>query len=112
MGIKVEFNLDLALREYGTGGRLETECLPKDLKEGEEYEFLKTGQRNFWLEGACPLRTTGGNQKLSRPIAAVQIVNYTHSLKDGKPHTSGIYRVIQIFDINDPQVHFEGYTIL
>ena len=41
MGIKVEFNSDLALRKFGTPGRLEDECLPEKLEAGKIYEFYK-----------------------------------------------------------------------
>ena len=84
MGIIVEFNPNLALREHGTSGRLEEECVPKNLERGGRYRFLKEGQRNYWLEGEIPLRITEGNQKLSRPIASVVILEATHFTKDAQ----------------------------
>jgi len=50
MGIKVEFNPDLALRnisEYENGKRSMEECIPKDLQVGQTYDFLKKDQRNY-----------------------------------------------------------------
>ena len=49
MGIQVEFNPDLALRGFGTKGRLEVECLPERLEAGKLCRFLKRGQRNYCL---------------------------------------------------------------
>ena len=52
MGIKVEFNPDLALRkisEFKNGKRKIEECIPETLEEGEVYDFLKKEQRNY-----CP----------------------------------------------------------
>lgn len=44
MGIKVEFNPDLALRnisEYARGSRKLEECIPENLEAGKVYDFLK-----------------------------------------------------------------------
>lgn len=107
MGIKVEFNPDLALRAFGTQGRLEEECLPEQLIEGQTHAFLKEGQRNYWLEGDIPLLETKGNQNLSRPLANIRIIEAAHFLKDGKPCTKGKYRINSVFTDNKP--HFESY---
>jgi hypothetical protein len=43
MGIQIEFNPDLALRnidEYKNGRRKIEECVPKNLVKGQIYEFL------------------------------------------------------------------------
>lgn len=54
MGIKVEFNPDLALRdfsEFENGRRKEEECIPKDLKKEQTYKFLKRRSKEllaFW----------------------------------------------------------------
>jgi len=72
MGIKVEYNPDLALRnisEMRTGGRRKEECIPERLETGESYDFLKQGQRNYWIEGEIPLVETKDSQQLSRPIS-------------------------------------------
>lgn len=48
MGIHVEFNPDLALRniiEYNEGRRKIEECIPEQLSENEAYDFLKKDQR-------------------------------------------------------------------
>ena len=68
MGINIEFNPDLALRNYSEfkkGKRNSEECIPEDLQVGKVYSFLKQGQRNYWLEGEIPLLETKGNQQLS-----------------------------------------------
>ena len=47
MGIQVDFNPDLALRnilEFKSGNRKEEECVPENLKAGEIYDFLKKGK--------------------------------------------------------------------
>lgn len=110
MGIRVEFNPDLALRAYGALVREERECLPKKLKEGEVYEFLKEGQRNYWLQGEIPLLRTKGNGNLSRPLASITILNANHFLKGDKVYTEGKYRVNRIFDENSSDIHFEGFN--
>lgn len=108
MGIKVEFNPDLALRKYGTSNRKPEECLPEKLIKGLTYNFLKQGQRNYWLEGEIPLVITKGNEKLSRPIASIQILEATHFRINKEIWTRGIYIVRDVFDINDSKIHFEG----
>jgi len=108
MGIQVEFNPDLALRAYRTLGRLEEECLPEQLVPRKIYSFLKKGQRNYWLGGEIPLLETKGNQQLSRPLASIMLLEVTHFIKDGEPYTKGRYLVREIYDIDNPEIHFEG----
>ena len=108
MGISTEFNSDLALRKAGTDGRKRGECIPADIREGKVYSFLKRGQRNYWLEGEIPLRTTEGNQRLSRPLAAITILYVTHHLINGEIYSEGKYKVEKIFNPEDPRIHFEG----
>ena len=82
MGIQVEFNPGLALRdldEYRAGRRAIEECVPEKIVPGEIYSFLKEGQRNFWLLGEVPLSITKGNGDLSRPVASIVILNPTHT---------------------------------
>ncbi len=46
MGIKVEFNPDLALRnfsEFQNGNRQKQECIPEKIAKGQVFEFLKEG---------------------------------------------------------------------
>ena len=71
-------------------------------------EFMKKGQRNYFLQGEIPLLETQGNQILSRPLASIKILEYTHKLLDNTPYTIGKYQIIEIYDINDPKIHFEG----
>lgn len=111
MGIQVEFNPDLALREYSEflkGARKKEECIPERMMSGQIYSFLKKDQRNYWLLGEIPLVITQGNQILSRPIASVKILEATHILIDGTPYTKGRYQIVSVFDLNDPKIHFEN----
>jgi len=118
MGIPVEFCPDLALRDYSEfekGNRKEEECIPKDLKPGDTNEFLKKGQRMYWFsedpyweKGEMPLCATSGNQKLSRPLASVKMVEATHFLVGDEVWTRGKYKVIDVFDPDDPKMNFEG----
>ncbi|MDD4333225.1 MAG: hypothetical protein PHT51_03875 [Patescibacteria group bacterium] len=119
MGIKVEFNPDLALRnisEYKTGNKKLEECIPENLEIGKIYDFLKSGQRLFWLNndkfwgnGQIPLCETDGSEHLSRPLASIKILEVTHFLdNDGKIQTKGKYKVMDVFDINDKKINFEA----
>ncbi len=86
MGIQVEFNPDLALRdfeEFKKGNRKREECLPEKIETGKIYDFLKQGQRNFYLDGEVPLLKTQGNAVLSRPLASILILEAVH-FKEGK----------------------------
>jgi hypothetical protein len=117
MGIQIEFNPDLALRDYSEfvkGSRKEEECIPKNLEKDKTYNFLKKGQRVFWISddpfwnnGEIPLCKTEGTGKLSRPIASIKILEATHFLKDEKIYTKGKYKVVEIFDVNNPKIQFE-----
>lgn len=109
MGIQVEFNPDLALRdisEFKKGNRKEEECIPENLKIGTIYPFLKRGQRNYWLFGEIPLLQTKGNGLLSRPRASIIILEVTHFLKNNEIFTKGKYKVVAVF--NDDKIYFEG----
>lgn len=122
MGIKIEFNPDLALRdilEYKNGKRKIEECVPEKMEAGKVYDFLKSGQRlyylsdsEFWGNGQIPLMKTSGNEKLSRPIASIKILEATHFLDGGECYTKGKYKVIHVFDENDPKIHFEACKII
>ncbi len=112
MGIQVEFNPDLALRnldEFRAGRRKLEECIPEPVFEGKEYCFLKKGQRNYWLMGEIPLLETDG-KNLSRPIASVVILEATHFTIKGQVYTKGTYHVKEIFNWTNPTIHFEGYA--
>lgn len=110
MGIVVEFNPDLALRnikEYKVGKRKKEECIPEKLEAGKIYPFLKKDQRNYWLFGEIPLIETKGNQVLSRPIASIQILEATHFCNDDKIYTKGKYKVVEVF--KDQDIYFECF---
>jgi hypothetical protein len=119
MGINIEFDPDLALRdisEFKNGNRKKEECIPEDLKEGEVYEFLKNGQRVYWLsdsefwsKGEMPLCKTTGNEKLARPFASIKMLEVTHFLENEKVWTRGKYKVVEIFDPEDSEIKFEGH---
>jgi hypothetical protein len=112
MGIKVEFNPDLALRAFRTPNRKSAKCLPEKLEIGRNYVFLKEGQRNYWLEGEIPLLETKGNQELSRPLAVIRILEAKHfvSKEDSKVYTSGQYLVINV--CNQDKIYFNGFERL
>ncbi len=110
MGIKVEFNPDLALRsiaEFKAGRRKEEECIPEILEAGKSYAFLKSDQRLYNIGGKTPLLRTEGNEVLSEPLATVRILEVTHAIIDGKVFTRGTYRVDTVFDTG--WVGFGGY---
>ena len=112
MGIQTEYNPDLALRnisEFKKGNRKLEECIPENFMEGKTYNFLKRGQRNFWLEGEVPLVETKGNQELSNPLASIVILESTHFLHGGEPYTKGRYKVIEVFNPDDKNPHFNGF---
>ena len=107
MGIKVEFNPDLALRnisEFKSGNRKLEECIPENLEVGKICPFLKTGQRNYWLEGELALLETEGGEKLSAPKASIKILEATHFKEGDNIYTKGKYQVVEIF--TDDQIHF------
>lgn len=111
MGIKVEYNPDLALRDikhFESGERKEEECIPILIEAGRTYSFLKKDQRLYWLHGEIPLLRTEGAEKLSRPIASIVIKWAQHFLDSGEVFTKGEYEVVKIFD--DDEIHFEGYA--
>ena len=118
MGIKVEFNPDLAMRnieEYKAGRRKIEECVPEKMETGDVFDFLKSGQRlyylsdsEFWGNGQIPLCETGGNEKLSRPLASIKILEATHFLENGEVWTRGKYEVIEVFEKGDEKIHFEA----
>ena len=111
MGIRVKFNPELCLRscdDYKSGKRKKAECIPKKLEAGKLYEFLKKDQRNYWIEGEQPLIETRGWPDCGRPLASVKIIEVTHFMDNGELWTRGKYEIIEIYDVDDPVVHFEG----
>ena len=111
MGIQVEFNPDLALRnweQFKAWNCRKEECIPEKLEVGGEYEFLKRGQRLYWLEGEVPLVETKGNQILSKPKASVMILEVRHLVEEGKLCTRGRYKVVDVF--TDDKIHFDCFS--
>ncbi|MDD4803649.1 MAG: hypothetical protein PHN69_00555 [Candidatus Pacebacteria bacterium] len=109
MGIQIEFNPDLALRnisEYKNGNRKIEECIPEILEEGKIYDFLKEGQRCYWLHGELPLLETKGMENLSVPKASIIILEATHYKIDDKNYTKGKYKLIKI--IKEGEIYFNG----
>ena len=111
MGIKVEFNPDLALRdisEYKKGKRKIEECIPEKIKVGKIYNFLKKEQRIYWFEGEISLiETTTKGGTFSQPIANVKLIEVTHFLQNGEVCTKGKYKVVKVFK-NDEKVFVKG----
>lgn len=113
MGIQTEYNPDLALRnisEFKKGNRKEEECIPEKLEIDKTYDFLKKGQRNYWIMGEIPLLETKGNSQLSKPIASIILLEATHFLLNNEPYTKGKYKVVEIFDKNNSKIHFNGFA--
>lgn len=110
MGIKVEYNPDLALRnisEFHRGNRKIEECVPENLEVGKTYPFLKKEQRLYWLYGEIPLIETKGNEVLSRPKASIIILEATHFIENNEVWTRGRYKVVEVF--KDDKIHFESF---
>jgi hypothetical protein len=111
----IELNPDLALRnigEYEAGQRKLAECVRKGMEPGGRYDFLKSGQRLHFFDDEFPLLETQGNQKLSRPLASITMLEAMQFMQMGKPCTKGTYLVKDKFDPSDPRVHFESYKRL
>ncbi len=108
MGIAVEFCPDLCLRLFETEGRDSKECLPEKIVVGNIHNFLKKGQRNYWMVGKLPLRETKGNGILSRLLASVKFLEVAHFLKDGAVWTCGRYEIMEVYDLSDEKIHFDG----
>ena len=115
MGITTEYNPDLALRsiaDFKAGKRKKEECVPEHLKTGNLYDFLKRGQRVYWLEGEIPLVETDGHQQLSAPLASIVILEATHFVLQGASWTKGQYKAVEVFDPTDRKIHFNGFSKL
>jgi hypothetical protein len=109
MGITVEFNPDLALRNTKAikqDHRLKDECIPSPLETGKTYSFLKHGQRFYWLHDELPLVETEGEGKLTPPIASIIILEVTHFKEDGEVMTKGKYKVIKVLEKGE--IYFNG----
>lgn len=110
MGIRVEFNPDLALRnisEFKNWNRKIEECIPEILEVWKTYSFLKRDQRNYWIYWEIPLIETKDNEMLSRPKASIIILEATHFIDNGIISTKGFYKVVEVF--NDDKIYFECF---
>jgi len=104
MGITTEYNPDLVLRdilEFGKGARKRQECILENLLTEDVHEFLKNGQRNYWLEVEIPLLETNGNSELSRPVASIIIMESPHFIQEGKVWTKGKYTLTDFPELDD-----------
>jgi hypothetical protein len=113
MGIQIEFNPDLALRDISesrNGNRKIEERIPEPLEIGKEYSFLKNGQRCYYLLGEIPLIETKGNQNLSKPKASIIILEAIHFEKDGEIFTKGKYKVVKIIPAGE--IYFNGFGVI
>lgn len=118
MGIQIEFSPELALRdiaEHKKGKRRREECVPEKMQKGKIYPFLKSGQRvywfndeAFWSHGEMPLVKTDGTGKTTRPVAGIKMLEATHFIVRGKIYTKGKYKVLSVFDADDPEIKFES----
>lgn len=109
MSINMRFAPDLVLRnfyEYVSGEKRVEECVPKDMKEGESYDFLKAGQRAYWLDGEQPLLEKSPNGEISPPMASVIILEVTHFKENGKIWTRGKYFVKKVLERDE--IYFNG----
>ena len=117
MGIKVEFNPDLALRnisEFKNGKRKIEECVPENLEVGKIYDFLKKWQRNYYLldDTPVPLLETQWNSILSRPLASIKILEATHFNLNWEIWTKWKYIIEDIYDINNSKIYFEWFNLI
>jgi hypothetical protein len=114
MGIQVEFNPDLALRdiaEFKAGRRKIEECIPEKIEVGKTYPFLKKDQRIYYMKGDVALiETTKEGGSFSQPRAVVNILEATHFIKNGDVYTKGKYTILEVFEI-DKDAPFEECTI-
>lgn len=109
MSINIKFSPDLVLRnfsEYEKGQKKKEECIPLDLKENNFYEFLKTGQRAYWLEGEQPLLEKSETGNVSAPVASIIIIEATHFIEDGEIFTRGKYKIVKVLGENE--LYFNG----
>jgi hypothetical protein len=81
------------------------------LEVGERYNFLKKGQRNYWLFGEIPLLQTSGDQRLSRSLASIVILEVTHFRDKRRIYTRGVYRVEKVLNPESPEVYFEAMSV-
>lgn len=100
MEITPEFESALILsnvREFVTDKKKFDECIPENLKDGREYNFLLSGQRNYWLLGKFPLHEKQEDGTVSEsPRAIVNIFEITQFIENGLIYTRGKYKILQV----------------
>ena len=103
MGIKVEYNDVLALRESDNSNLelRETQCLSRLLHHGSTHDYLKLGYRVFPLRKTIPLVVTKGDQIFTRVPALISIwsINVDSDPFDKTDiHTFGKYTVVNLLN--------------
>ncbi len=100
MGIPVEYNDVLALREWGDLERSESETIPPNIREKGIYDYKKDGYRVLPLLKIIPLVQTKGGQNFEKVVALVTIENITVEADPigDRIITFGQYRVIKVLD--------------
>lgn len=84
---------ELSLSPFGKPNKNPSECLPREPSTDMHYiEFKIPGQRIYPLDKEIPLR----NSDTQETIANIIIKDATHYLTDGKPTTSGNYRIMSL----------------
>jgi hypothetical protein len=109
MGIVVEFNPDLTLRNKPAikkyCRKLE-ECIPSPLIAGKIYEFLKKEQRFYWLHNELPFLETQGKGELSSSMASITHLELIHFKISGDVMTKGKNKVIKV--LSEGEIYFNG----
>ena len=94
---QTKFDKKLALRKHGTPRKKEAECLPSELRAGQEYAFLTDGQRLFWLKDAIPLVETDRTRE-SSPLASIVILDATYfMINNRRTYTAGTYVIKEVY---------------
>jgi len=109
MSINIRFAPDLVLRnfvEFEKGQKQKEECIPSELEENNVYEFLKTGQRVYWLDGEQPLLEKSEDGNVSKPLVSVIVLEVTHFMQNEKIFTKGRYKVVKI--LKKDEIYFNG----
>lgn len=99
-GFAIEYNTVLALRKFGSLEKESPACLPEKLEIEKSYKFWKRGYRVYSLGQEIPLVETDGEQRLSSPIATIEITETTQKILIGvlpqHMYTKGKYQVKKV----------------
>lgn len=101
MGVPVEFNAVLALRDAAESineQRHVDEYLPDHPKVGQEYGFRKCGQRIYQLGVPLSLLTTAGDNKTMQKVGTAVIIEARHIMEEDHVLTIGRYRILKLND--------------